>query len=341
MASRDRKLPPARSAPVWRCNLLLHAGLIFCFLTLLAVATVAAEFPGRAVKTIVPFPPGGSSDGPARVFLAGLAKHAGQAFYVDNRAGAGGALGALEVLRAAPDGYTLLISTGTLSVISALSKNPAFDAERDFSHVAAFATMPLVVVVNKDRVPFKTLDEFISASKSTPGKYLYASGGIGSTAQLGAELIKQAFRVDWQHVPYRGTGPALNDLIGGQVDVSVVGLSSVLGHIESGALRALAVTSRSRAPQLPEVPTVAESSPGFELEFWLGISLPAKAPRAVVERLDQLVQSAAADPDVRSKLQRAGVEPAYTNGAALRQRIADEVRIYSKLSGETGIRLSD
>jgi tripartite-type tricarboxylate transporter receptor subunit TctC len=277
--SGERKFPwLPLLPPVWNRNVLIGVVRIIGLIGLLATSAAAAEFPERTVKTIVPFPPGGSSDGPARVFLAGLGKHAGQTFYVDNRAGAGGAIRSLEAMRANSDGYTLLVSTGTLSVISALSKKAPFDAVRDFAHVAAFATMPLVVVVNKDKVPFKTLDEFIAASKSGPGKYLYASGGIGSTAQLGAERIKQTFKIDWQHVPYRGTGPALIDLIAGQVDVSVVGLSSVLGYIENGTLRALAVTSPSRAPQLPQVPTVAESSPGFELEFWLGIHYRQSRP---------------------------------------------------------------
>jgi tripartite-type tricarboxylate transporter receptor subunit TctC len=318
------------------------------FTALLAVATLALvpsldakadEYPGRVVKIVLPYPPGGSFDGPTRLLASRLTKLSGQPFVVENRGGAGGAIAANEVLRASPDGYTLLVSSSALPIASTLMKSPAFDSMKDFRHVATFAIVPIVLAANPKRVPFSNLQDFVEASRAAPGKYTYASAGNGSTPQLGAELLRQAFGVEWLHIPYKGSGPAVNDLIGGQVDISVIGMSAAQAHIRSGALKALAVTGDTRSSQLPEVPTVSETFPGVTFETWMGFSVPARTPRDVSLRLAALVEQAIADPELRTQLTNAGVKPLYGNSADTTARVANEVRVFTQLGKRANISL--
>jgi tripartite-type tricarboxylate transporter receptor subunit TctC len=304
------------------------------FLTTLA----AAEYPDKPVKFVVPFPPGGSFDGPARLLTARLTKLSGQPFVVETRSGAGGAVGAAEVSRAVPDGYTALLSNGAMPVSAALTKKPLFDAVNGFTHVATFGVLPFVVVVNP-KLPFNTLQEFIEASRKEPSKYNYASAGNGSAAHLGAEQIKQAFGVNWVHVPYRGTGPALTDLLAGQVNVTVVGLSSAIGHIKAGTLKALAVTSATRLAQLPNVPTVAEIKPNFTIETWIGVAMPPKAPADAVNRMAALVEQAMKDNDLRAQLRELAVEPVFEGPSAAKARMAKDVTTFTELGKGTSISL--
>lgn len=311
---------------------LLATALLFC-------ATLSlAQYPDKSVKFIVPFPPGGSFDGPARLLATRLSKLAGQPFVVETRAGAGGAVGAAEVSRATPDGYTALLSNGAMPVSAALTKKPLFDAVTGFTHVATFGVLPFVVVVNP-KLPFNTLQEFIDASRKEPGKYNYASAGTGSAAHLSAEQIKQAFGIDWVHVPYRGTGPALNDLLAGQVNVTVVGLSSAIGQIRAGTLKALAVTSAGRLSQLPNVPTVAELKPNLIIETWVGVAMPPKAPAEAVNRMASLVEQAMKDPELRAQLTDLAVEPVFEGPAAATARMARDVATFTDLGKRTNIAL--
>lgn len=293
-------------------------------------APAAADYPEKTVKLVVPFPPGGSFDGPARLLATRLTALSGQTFVVETKAGAGGAVGAAEVSRAAPDGYTILLSNGAMPVSAALSKKSLFEGVTGFSHVATFGVLPFVMVVN-GKAPFNTLQEFVTASKAAPGKYTYASAGNGSASHLSAEMIKEAFGIDWVHVPYRGSGPAMTDLMGGQVTVSVAGLSSAVGQVKGGSLKALGVTGAARSPQLPNVPTVAEVKPGFVLETWVGISMPAKTPPQVVNRLAALIEQAMKEPELRSQLAEQGVTPVYEGPAAITDRMAREIDMYSAL----------
>jgi tripartite-type tricarboxylate transporter receptor subunit TctC len=304
-------------------------------LTLLAAAALwsapaAAEFPDKPVKLVVPFPPGGSFDGPARLLATRLAALSGQTFVVETKAGAGGAVGAAEVSRAAPDGYTLLLSNGAMPVSVALSKKPLFDGNAGFSHVATFGVLPFVMVVN-GKAQFNSLQDLVDASRAAPGKYTYASAGNGSASHLSAEMVKEAFGIDWVHVPYRGSGPAMNDLLGGQVTVSVAGLSSAVGLAKAGSLKALAVTSASRSSQLPNVPTIGEVKPGFELETWVGISMPAKTPAALVNRMAALIEQAMKDPELRAQLTEQGVTPVFEGPATIASRMAKEIDMYAAL----------
>jgi len=293
-------------------------------------AQAAADYPEKAVRLVVPFPPGGSFDGPARLLATRLSVLSGKAFVVDTRAGAGGAVGAAEVSRAAPDGYTVLLSNGAMSVSSALSKKPLFEAVEGFSHIATFGVLPFAVVVN-GKAPFDNLQDLISASKAAPGKYNYASAGNGSASHLSAELVKEAFGIDWVHVPYRGSGPAMTDLMAGQVTMSVPGLSSTVAQVKSGALKALAVTGTTRSPQLPNVPTLSEMKPGLVLETWVGISAPPKTPPQIIAKLASLIEQAMKDPELQAQLFAQGVTPVYEKPSEITARMAREVGMYTAL----------
>lgn len=290
----------------------------------------AAEYPEKPVKLVVPFPPGGSFDGPARLLAARLTALSGQNFVVETKAGAGGAVGAAEVSRATPDGYTILLSNGAMSVSAALSKKPLFDGVAGFSHVATFATLPFIVVVSSNS-PFNTLQDLVSASRAAPDKYTYASAGNGSASHLSGEMIKEAFGIDWVHVPYRGSGPAMTDLMGGQVTVSIPGLSSAVGQVKAGTVRALAVTGTARSSQLPNVPTLGESKPGFAMETWVGISLPPSTPPQIVNRLAALIEQAMKTPELQAQLTEQGVTPVYEGPAVISARMAREIEVFSAL----------
>ncbi|NQW92514.1 MAG: tripartite tricarboxylate transporter substrate binding protein [Polaromonas sp.] len=310
-------------------------------LSLLSVLTfwsaqAAADYPEKPVRLVVPFPPGGSFDGPARLLATRLTTLSGKPFVVDTRAGVGGALGAAEVSRAAPDGYTVLLSNGAMPVSAALSKKPLFDAVAGFSHVATFGVLPFAIVVN-GKAPFDNLQDFIAASKAAPGKYNYASAGNGSASHLSAELVKEAFGIDWVHVPYRGSGPAMTDLMAGQVTVSVPGLSSAVGQVKAGTLKALAVTGATRSPQMPNVPTLAELKPGLVLETWVGISAPPKTPPQIIARLASLIEQAMKDPELQAQLVAQGVTPVYERPVEISARMAKEVEMFSALGKRANI----
>ena len=299
-------------------------------------AQAAADYPEKAVRLVVPFPPGGSFDGPARLLATRLSVLSGKPFVVDTRAGAGGALGAAEVSRAAPDGYTVLLSNGAMSVSSALSKKPLFEAVEGFSHIATFGVLPFAVVVN-GKAPFDNLQDLISASKAAPGKYNYASAGNGSASHLSAELVKEAFGIDWVHVPYRGSGPAMSDLMAGQVTMSVPGLSSTVSQVKSGALKALAVTGATRSPQLTTVPTLSEMKPGLVLETWVGISAPPKTPPQIIAKLASLIEQAMKDPELQAQLFAQGVTPVYEKPSEITARMVREVGMFTALGKRTQI----
>ena len=315
-----------------------HHFLVLSLLSGLAFwsAQAAADYPEKAVRLVVPFPPGGSFDGPARLLATRLSVLSGKPFVVDTRAGAGGALGAAEVSRAAPDGYTVLLSNGAMSVSSALSKKPLFEAVEGFSHIATFGVLPFAVVVN-GKAPFDNLQDLISASKAAPGKYNYASAGNGSASHLSAELVKEAFGIDWVHVPYRGSGPAMSDLMAGQVTMSVPGLSSTVSQVKSGALKALAVTGATRSPQLPNVPTLSEMKPGLVLETWVGISAPPKTPPQIIAKLASLIEQAMKDPELQAQLFAQGVTPVYEKPSEITARMVREVGMFTALGKRTQI----
>jgi tripartite-type tricarboxylate transporter receptor subunit TctC len=268
----------------------------------LGPAAQAQEFPDRPVTLVVPFAAGGSTDVVARIIGQKMADDLGQQVVVENVAGAGGNLGADRVARAEADGYTILMGTVATHALNPLIlKTKPYDPEKDFAPVSLLVLVPNVLVVNPD-LPAKTVAELVALLKAAPEQYSYASSGNGTPLHLSGELFKKMADVSIQHVPYKGSGPALNDVIGNQVPVMFDNLPSSSGHIKSGTLRALAVTTKERAPSFPDVPTIAETIPGYETYTWNALFAPAGTPEEAIDRLNAAAKKALADPAVAEKM---------------------------------------
>ncbi|MGR9170917.1 Bug family tripartite tricarboxylate transporter substrate binding protein [Rhizobium sp. KDH_Rht_773_N] len=276
-------------------------------LGLLAAATATAAsaetFPDRSITMIVPFAAGGSTDVVARIVAQKMSEDLGQQVIVQNVAGAGGNLGAGNVARAAPDGYTILMGTVATHALNPLIlKSTPYDAEKDFSPISLLVVVPNVLVVNPE-LPAKNVEELVALLKADPDKYSYASSGNGTPLHLSGELFKSMAGVDMQHIPYKGAGPALNDVIGNQVPIMFDNLPSSSSHIKAGTLRALAVTTAKRAPSFPDIPTIVESGiPGYETYTWNALFAPANTPADVVARLNISANKALGDPAVAERM---------------------------------------
>jgi tripartite-type tricarboxylate transporter receptor subunit TctC len=281
---------------------------------LLALAPLAAQaqaaFPSKALTIVVPFSPGGTTDILARVVGQYLAKELGQAVIIDNRPGAGGNIGAQMVARAAPDGYTLLMGTvGTHAINQSLYKKMPFDPIKDFAPITRIALVPNLLVANPSQ-PFKTVKELIAHAKANPGKVTFASSGSGTSIHLSGEMFQQMAGVEMQHIPYKGSAPALTDLLGGQTAIMFDNMPSVISHVRAGKLRPIAVTTPTRSPALPDVPTIAESGvPGYSATSWFGLLAPAGTPAPVIAKLNASILKGLADPEVKKKLAEQGAEP--------------------------------
>jgi tripartite-type tricarboxylate transporter receptor subunit TctC len=299
---------------------LLLAGLA------LAASAIARAETGKALRIVVPFTPGGSPDILARLLSARLGPALGQAIVVENKAGAGGSLGASEVAHAAADGSTLLMGhTGTLAVNPWLYPKLGYDPVKSFVPVAMVARVPNVLVV-KSSASAKSLGQFIEQARAQPGRMSYASGGNGSAAHIAMEYLKLKAGFPMPHVPYRGTAPSVNDVLGGHVDATFTGVPALLPHIRAGSLRALAVSSGQRLASLPEVPTVAESGyPGFDADQWYGLVAPTGLPAGLVDKLNAEVNRALAMPEVIAQMADSGAIPAPTTPAAFGALIVREI----------------
>jgi tripartite-type tricarboxylate transporter receptor subunit TctC len=297
----------------------------------------AQNYPNRVVRIIVPFPPGGSVDVTARLLAQKLTENLGQQFIVENRAGAGGNTGADYVAKSDADGYTLLhTAPGPLVVNQTLfTKGLPYDPAKDFAPIALFATAPIVLMVNP-AVPAKNVQELIALAKSQPGEIHFASAGPGSTNHLSGELFKSMAKIDIVHVPYRGAGPAMNDLIGGHVQMFFDLLPASLQQISSGKVRALANAGAKRPVALPNLPTVAEQGlPGFDAASWIGLVAPVQTPAPIVARLSEEIQKILKSPDMIAKIHELGSEP----GTAFRDDFAAFMRAETAKWGEV-IRVS-
>jgi tripartite-type tricarboxylate transporter receptor subunit TctC len=268
-----------------------------------------AGYPSRPITLIVPYAPGGGNDVMARGVAIRMSKTLGQPILIENHGGAGGSIGTRQVATAAPDGYTLgLGGTGTLAIDPTLYANAGYDPRKDFAPVGMIATNPMIVVVNPS-LPAKNVQEFIALAKSQPGKFNYASAGTGSGIHLGTVLFAQAAGIEITHVPYRGTGPALTDLLGGHVTLYFSSLPSAVGLVKDGKLRALAVTGSKRSAAFPDVPTIAEQGlSGFEAVLHYGIIAPAGTPRPIVAKLNIALREALDDPTLSSRFAAEGAE---------------------------------
>jgi tripartite-type tricarboxylate transporter receptor subunit TctC len=297
----------------------------------------AQTYPSKPVRFLVGFPPGGANDIVTRLLAQKLTETMGQTFIVENRGGANTAIATELLARAAPDGYTILLNAGGHATNPALMKL-SFDSVKDFAFISLVAETPNLLVVHPS-VPARNVKELIAFSRKNPGQLNYASGGTGTTVHLSGELFQHLTGVKWIHVPYKGTGPALVELLAGQTSIMFPNLPGAIPHARIGKLRALAVTSAKRSGSAPDVPTVAESGlKGFEVTAWFGVSAPAKTPRAILDRLNTEIVRAVKSPDLRDKLKGAGTEPIGSTAEEYAAFMQNEITKWGKVIAAAGIK---
>ena len=315
----------------------LGAVLALAACALPAAAQAPASYPERPVHVVVPFPPGGIVDNVTRNLGARLSAALGQTFIVENKAGAGGSIGAAHVAKAAPDGYTLLAAFDTHAVNPLLYKL-SFDSDKDLAPVALIGTSPLILVVHPS-VPARTVPELVALAKARPDALNYASTGAGSSNQLTAELFKATAGVEMNHVPYKGGAPAITDVLGGRVQVMFVSASSVLAHIKAGKMRALAVTTRERIPALPDVPSISQFYPDFEARSWIGLLAPAGTPAAIVSRLNTEVYRALQTPEMRTFFDAQAIQPGSGSPEQFGAFLRNETKKWGEIIRKQDIRV--
>lgn len=320
-------------------KMLKRRGLIAASLLLAFAGTAFAQaFPSKPITIVVPYAVGGTTDIVARLVGTQVGNALGQPLVVDNRAGGGGNIGWGAVARSAPDGHTLLTTEMSFTIAPALGTKQPFDPKKDFVHIITAAAAPHVLVVNPG-VPAKTVQEFIAYAKANPAKLNYGSGGNGTNTHLGGELFKREAQVDLVHVPYKGAGAVLQDLMGGQVQALVTSLPTALPHIKSGKLRALVVTAEKRSPLLPDVPSAKEVGlPKFVMDFWVGLAAPAGTPQPVIDKLNKAVADALKTPEGRKRLAEQGLEPESNSPAQASQFVAAEMQQWGAVVKAAGIK---
>jgi tripartite-type tricarboxylate transporter receptor subunit TctC len=296
------------------------------------------SYPVKPIRFIIPFAPGGGADAMARVVAPRLAENLKQQVIVDNRAGAGGNIGAEIGARAAPDGYTIVMGSANLAVNMALYEKQSFDALRDFAPVTLLATTPNLVVIHPS-LPAKSVKDLIALAHAAPGKINYSSGGSGSTPHLTAELFKTMAKVNIVHVPYKGTGPAVLALLGGEVSLTMVPALSVLPQIKAGRVRTLAITSARRAAAFPDLPTVAESVPGYEASQWYGVLVPAKTPDPIIAQLNSECVKIVQNPEFTARLTSEASIPGGTTPQQFGAYFKEEVTKWAKVVKFSGARV--
>jgi tripartite-type tricarboxylate transporter receptor subunit TctC len=311
--------------------------ILLVLLVVLSTPALAQPYPSRPVRIVVPLSPGGFADTPARMLAPKLSEQLGKQFFIENKPGAGGTIGADFVAKAAPDGHTLLI-TGTPHVISGhLYKKLPYDVLKDFTHIAMLASGPYALVVNPQKLPVNSVRELVAAAKAEPGKIDYASSGNGSAQHLVGALFNAMAGVELNHVPYKGSGPAMQDLIAGQVGVSFAGIPNVLGQVKSGRLKALGVTTATRWSELPDVPTLAEAGvAGYEATLWLSLSGPRGMPADIVQRLSAEIGKALHDPELQKNFRSGGVEPTAMGPQEIERFMRAESEKWGKVVRDTG-----
>jgi len=321
-------------------GLMAKKWLVIAGLVTASNLVAAQSFPDKTITLVVPNPPGGLVDTSARLLSEPLTRVIGQPVVVDNKPGASGNIAYQYVANAKPDGYTLLISYSGYHVgnPSLMDKLP-WDPVKDFSPIALLTVSTNVIAVHPS-VPVNNLKEFIAYAKVNPGKLNYASQGNGSVSHIGTEMFKQSTGVDMVHVPYKGSGPAIQDVLAGQVQVFISTPPSLMQHIQSGKLKGLAVTGKNRHPGMPNVPTTAEAGlPSFQLESWVGLFAPAKTPEPIVNKLADAVKRSLALPEVKERADAAGVEIRYLNPAATEALVKKELPYWNKVIKSANITL--
>ena len=305
----------------------------------LAPSAQAQDYPTRPIRIVVPFSPGGAVDGPIRVVADAMAKSMNASVVIENRPGAGATIGADAVAKSPPDGYTLLLASQTNVISATLYPKLAYDAVEDFVPISLVGREPGVLVVNPS-LPVKTFAEFVAYVKEHPGKIDYASSGNGSGQHLFMALLASSLGLEMNHVPYRGSGQATTDLIGGQVQASIPGTAGMVGHIRAGKLRALAVTGAKRSRELPDVPTLIESGvPGYEAYVWMGLMAPKGTPAPIIERLQREVLRALANDAVKKYMEGVGIEIVGSTPAEFGAFYRAEKDRWAKVIKETGAKV--
>lgn len=311
--------------------------LLAALLALLASSALAQSFPAKPIRMILAFPPGGPTDINARNFAQKLSEQMGQQVVVDNRAGAGGNIGAAEAARAPADGYTIFYNTSAIVIGPTLYAKVAFDPVKDFAPVALTATVPLVLAVNP-ALPVKNVAELIAYAKAIPGRMNYASSGLGTITHLASALFATQMGLQMQHVPYKGSAPALVDVVSGQVQMMIDTINTVAPYVKDNRLRALAIAIPRRSALLPEVPPLAEAAnlPGFEMSAWQGVVVPAAAPAEIVARLNAEINKALQNPDLRARLAAGGSEPLGGTSEQYAAYIKSELARWAKVIRDSG-----
>ena len=300
----------------------------------------AASWPSKPIRWVVPFPPGGAMDAIARTLGEKAGKTLGQPFVIENKPGAGGNIGADFVAKQPGDGYTLMITSIGMATNKPLYGKLSYDPIKDFAPVSLLAVVPNVLVTNATQPDVKTAKDVIAAARKTPGKLTYASAGNGTSIHLAGEVFTSLAQVDMLHVPYKGSGPAVSDLLGGQVNYMFDSITSARPHIESGKLRALGVTTAKRSKTLPNVPTLAEAGlPGYEVSPWFAVFMPAATPKDIVAKVNAALLEAMNDPDVVKRFETIGAEPVGSTPEEMAQHLARESERWTKLIQERGIKL--
>lgn len=320
-------------------------GIYGAFVVALALAITspptaqAQNYPTRPIRMVLPFSPGGAADTPGRMLMQKLSEALGQQVFIDNRPGAGGTIGAESVARATPDGYTLLLISNTHLISASMYKNLSYDAITDFAPVLQFGDAPNVLVVHPS-LAAKSVPELIALAKAKPGSINYASSGNGSSQHLFAALFTSMAGINLYHIPYKGSSQATMDLLSGEVKVGFPGIAGMLQYIKDGRLRALAVTSARRSPELPDVPTVAEAGvKGYEASLWLGILGPAALPKNVIAKLNTAVAGIVKQPALQNSLRSVGTEIVYRTPDEFGKFLRAEQQKWSKVVKETGVQV--
>jgi len=307
-----------------------------------AMPAAAQDYPTRPITLVVPYAAGGGNDTMARIVADKMSRILGQQIVIENKGGAGGSIATRQVAKAAPDGYTLgLGGTGTLAINPTLYQNVGYDPRKDFAPVGLIATSALVVLVNPS-VPAHSIAELIALAKQRPGELNYASAGPGSGIHLGSELLAYMAGIKLTHIPYKGSAPALTDLLGGHVAIYFSSLPPAIGLVKDGKVRALAVTGPTRSPIFPDLPTVAEAAlPGYETVLHYGIVAPAGTPRPIIEKLNAALNAALADKEVRERIVTDGAEPLPTTPEQYAADIDHEEAKWSKIVKMSGAKVSE
>ena len=321
-------------------RILRTVALVLGAIAMGAAGTAAAQpYPNKPIRMVIAFPPGGTSDFVGRVVAAKLSEFLGQSIVIDNKPGASGLIGTGDVARSAPDGYTILLAPSDFTLIPTLQAKPAYDAQKDFAPVGMVLEYSHVLVANPN-VAASNAKELIALAKSKPGQLNFASGGNGATNHVSGEWFKRNGGVDIVHVPYKGNGPAITDLLADRVQLLFTSTGPVEAHLKSGKLKAIAVTGATRIPSLPNVQTVAENAiPGYEFKLWYGIVVPAGTPRAIIDRLNADLRKTMASSDVKEKLASIGGNLNVGSPDEFAAVVRDETVRWAKLASDVGIKM--